>query len=44
MSKDRKRNVHNRKPKKIILLAYEGANKTEKNYFDNFMTRDVISL
>lgn len=40
MSNDRKRNVHNRKPKKIILLAYEGANKTEKNYFDNFMTRE----
>lgn len=40
MSNDRERNVHNRKPKKIILLAYEGANKTEKNYFDNFMTRE----
>ena len=40
MSTDRKRNVHNRKSKRIILVAYEGDNKTEKNYFDNFQGRN----
>lgn len=40
ISKDRKRNAKYRKPKKVILVAYEGDNKTEKNYLDNFKSRD----
>lgn len=36
ISKDRQRNRNNRKSKRVILVAYEGKNKTEKNYFDNF--------
>lgn len=40
MSKDRTRNNQNRKSKRVILVAYEGENKTEKNYFDNFSGRD----
>lgn len=40
MSKDRTRNNQNRKSKRVILVAYEGENKTEKNYFDNFAGRD----
>lgn len=40
MSKDRLRNQNNRKSKRVILVAYEGKNKTEKNYFDNFNDRD----
>jgi predicted small metal-binding protein len=40
MSIDRRRNKHNRKPKKVILISYEGNNKTEKNYFDNFSGRN----
>lgn len=40
MSKDRRRNIHNRKSKRVILVAYEGNNKTEKNYFNNFSGRD----
>ena len=40
MSKDRRRNIHSRKSKKVILVAYEGNNKTEKNYFKNFSGRE----
>lgn len=40
MSKDRKRNIQNRKSKRVILVSYEGKNKTEKNYFSNFSGRD----
>ena len=40
MSKDRRRNIHSRKSKKVILVAYEGNNKTEKNYLKNFSGRD----
>ena len=40
MYQDRRRNNHNRKSKKVILVAYEGDNKTEKNYFNNFSGRD----
>lgn len=40
MSRDRSRNNHNRKSKRVVLVAYEGENKTEKNYFDNFLGRD----
>ena len=36
MSRDRQRNRKNRKSKRVILVAYEGNNKTEKNYFNNF--------
>lgn len=35
-SKDRQRNKNNRKSKRVILVAYEGKNKTERNYFDSF--------
>lgn len=40
MSNDRKRNVQNYKSKRVILVSYEGKNKTEKNYFNNFLGRD----
>lgn len=40
MSKDRSRNNYNRKSKRVILVAYEGENKTEKNYLSNFSGRD----
>ena len=40
MNKDRRRNIHNRKSKKVILVAFEGNNKTEKNYFKNFSSRE----
>ena len=36
MSSDRQRNRSNRKSKRAILIAYEGNNKTERNYFDSF--------
>lgn len=36
MSRDRKRNRNNRRSKRVILVAYEGKNKTEKNYFNSF--------
>ena len=36
MNQDRKRNRNIRKSKRAILVAYEGKNKTEKNYFDSF--------
>jgi len=35
-SRDRQRNRNNRKSKRVILVAYEGKNKTERNYFDSF--------
>ena len=40
MSRDRSRNNHNRKSKRVVLVAYEGENKTEKNYLSNFSGRD----
>lgn len=35
-SRDRQRNRNNRKSKRVILVAYEGKNKTERNYFNSF--------
>ena len=40
MSRDRSRNNHNHKSKRVVLVAYEGENKTEKNYLSNFSGRD----
>lgn len=40
MIKDRRRNIQCRKSKRVILVAYEGNNKTEKNYFNNFSNRE----
>lgn len=40
MKRDRSRNNHNRKSKRVVLVAYEGENKTEKNYLSNFSGRD----
>lgn len=40
MSSDRRRNIQQRKSKRVILVAYEGNNKTEKNYFNNFSSRE----
>ena len=40
MNKDRIRNRHNRRSKRVFLIAYEGNNKTEKNYFYNFLSRE----
>ncbi len=40
MSRDRSRNKYNRKSKRVVLVAYEGENKTEKNYLSNFSGRD----
>lgn len=40
ISKDRKRDTKKRKPKRVILVSYEGDNKTEKNYLENFKSRD----
>ena len=40
MSRYRSRNNHNRKSKRVVLVAYEGENKTEKNYLNNFSSRD----
>ncbi len=40
MSLDRKRGRHNRKSKRVILVSYEGKNKTEKIYFNNFSNRE----
>ncbi len=34
--RDRQRNKGNRKSKRVILVSYEGNNKTERNYFDSF--------
>ena len=34
------RNRQNRKPKRVILIACEGNNKTEKNYLNNFSGLD----
>lgn len=38
MSRDRVRNKHNKKSKRVILVAYEG--KTEKKYLKSFSGRD----
>ena len=35
-TRDRQRNRNYRKSKRVILVAYEGKNKTERNYFDSF--------
>ena len=40
MSRDRSRNNYNRKSKRVILVTYEGGNKTENNYISNFSGRD----
>lgn len=40
MNRDRSRNKYNRKSKRVVLIAYEGENKTEKNYLSNFSGRD----
>lgn len=40
MSNDRRRNQRKINPKKIILISYEGDNKTEKYYFENFNGRE----
>lgn len=40
MSKDRTRNKSNRRAKRVILIACEGKNKTERNYFNGFAGRD----
>ncbi len=40
MNKDRRRNIQSRKSKRVILVAYEGDNKTEKNYLNNFKGRE----
>ncbi len=37
---NRKRNQQNSKSKRVILVSYEGDNKTEKNYFNSFMNRN----
>ena len=39
-NRDRKRNRNNRRSKRVILVAYEGKNKTERNYFDSFKGLD----
>ena len=39
-SRDRRRNRNDRKSKRVILVAYEGKNKTERNYFDSFKGMD----
>lgn len=36
INRDRKRNRKVRKSKRVILVAYEGKNKIERNYFDSF--------
>lgn len=38
----RKRNYNKRKTKSIVAIGCEGNNKTETNYFKNFITRDCI--
>lgn len=40
IAKDRKRGTKERKPKRVILVSYEGNNKTEKTYLENFKSRD----
>lgn len=37
---NRKRNIRSRKPKRVILIAFEGINKTEKKYLKSFESRD----
>lgn len=36
----RRRNINSRKSKRVILVAFEGKNKTENNYFNNYRLRD----
>ena len=36
----RRRNINSRKSKRVILVAVEGKNKTENNYFNNYRLRD----
>ena len=36
MNRDRQRGKYNRKSKRVILVSYEGNNKTERYYFDSF--------
>lgn len=40
MNTDRKRGNYSRKSKRVILVSYEGKNKTEKIYFNNFCNRE----
>lgn len=40
MNTDRKRGSYSRKSKRVILVSYEGKNKTEKIYFNNFCSRE----
>lgn len=40
MSTDRRRNRKIINPKRVILIACEGENKTEKYYFNNFSGRN----
>ena len=40
MNLDRQRGQHNRKSKRVILVSYEGKNKTEKIYFNNYSNRE----
>lgn len=40
MNTDRKRGNYSRKSKRVILVSYEGENKTEKIYFNNFCNRE----
>ena len=40
MSRDRSRNKYIRKSKRVVLVAYEGDNKKEKNYLSNFSGRN----
>ena len=39
-SRDRQRGKYSRKSKRVILVSYEGKNKTEKIYFNNFSNRE----
>lgn len=40
VSSDRQRGKYNRKSKRVVLVSYEGKNKTEKIYFNNFSNRE----
>lgn len=39
-NRDRRRNRNNRRSKRVILVAYEGKNKTERHYFDSFKNQE----
>lgn len=41
LGQEKRRNTANRRPKRIILLAAEGANKTETNYFKGIRSNAV---